>query len=230
MNEYKGRPEAAQVLFDFGAFLTSSKRQWVFSSHDDAAPMVLAIRAFALGKGIDLDAVELVVNDSYESFEEGYNAGRAGGINRPELHPATADLVMRFADAMREKLAAAEVKYGYSDGWASDDWMDECRAKLMEHIAKGDPMDVAAYCAFLWHHGESTTTPDDEAERDSMFTPAHADFERRQIFAGPSFLAAAKRVFEVMGHDHQIEWDDCTSAQKEFYVCVAQAAIAESKG
>lgn len=72
--------------------------------------------------------------------------------------------------------------------------------------------------------------PDDEDESDCMFTPTHADFERRQIFAGPSLLAAARRVFEVMGHDHQTEWDDCTSAQKEFYVCVAKAALGVAHG
>lgn len=72
------------------------------------------------------------------------------------LHPATEKLVADFSAALREKLAAAERKYGYSDGWLSPDWMDECRAKLREHIEKGDPRDVAAYCAFLWHHGEST--------------------------------------------------------------------------
>jgi hypothetical protein len=73
------------------------------------------------------------------------------------LHPATADLMARFAHALTMKLAAAEVKYGYSDGWRSPDWLDECRAKLLEHVAKGDPRDVAAYCAFLWHHGWSAT-------------------------------------------------------------------------
>lgn len=72
------------------------------------------------------------------------------------LHPATADLVHRFAKALAEKLAKAEKKYGYSDGWLAPHWMDECRTKLLEHIDKGDPRDVAAYCAFLWHHGEST--------------------------------------------------------------------------
>lgn len=75
------------------------------------------------------------------------------------LHPNTVNLVARFASALAEKLAAAERKYGYSDGWADAGWMDECRQKLVEHIAKGDPRDVAAYCAFLWHHGESTTPP-----------------------------------------------------------------------
>lgn len=76
--------------------------------------------------------------------------------NGGELHPLTTNLVVRFARALAAKLAAAEVKYGYSDGWRGTAWMDECRAKLMEHIGKGDPRDVAAYCAFLWHHGEST--------------------------------------------------------------------------
>lgn len=80
----------------------------------------------------------------------------AGDGFPPDLHPRTADLVRRFAVALAEKLAAAEKKYGYSDGWADAGWMDECRQKLVEHIAKGDPRDVAAYCAFLWHHNEST--------------------------------------------------------------------------
>ena len=73
------------------------------------------------------------------------------------LHPATTDLVQRFAAALAEKLRAAEVKYGYSDFWKDDDWQDECRAKLLHHLAKGDPRDVANYCAFMWHHGWSTT-------------------------------------------------------------------------
>lgn len=73
------------------------------------------------------------------------------------LHPRTADLVDRFCLALKEKLAAAEKKYGYSDGWTSSEWMDECRANLLAHVVKGDPRDVAAYCAFLWHHGERTS-------------------------------------------------------------------------
>jgi hypothetical protein len=77
-----------------------------------------------------------------------------------DLHQDTAALVARFAVALGEKLHAAEVKYGYSDGWARPDWMDECRAHLIEHVHKGDPRDVAAYCAFLWHHGERTALED----------------------------------------------------------------------
>lgn len=71
------------------------------------------------------------------------------------LHPATADLVDRFAVALKDKLAKAEAKYGYTDGWLSDDWQDDLKRKLREHVFKGDPRDVAAYCAFAWHHGWS---------------------------------------------------------------------------
>jgi hypothetical protein len=89
------------------------------------------------------------------------------------LHPATACLVWNFALALANKLHDAEVKYGYSDGWRSRDWMDECRAKLREHIEKGDPRDVAAYCAFLWNHGERTNAPPSNArpEPDSNAEP-----------------------------------------------------------
>lgn len=37
--------------------------------------------------------------------------------------------------------------------------VDEAIDHAMEYIAKGDPRDVAAYCAFLWRHGESTAPP-----------------------------------------------------------------------
>lgn len=72
------------------------------------------------------------------------------------LEPNTALLVTRFANALADKLMKAQEKYGYEDGWMRADWLDECRQHLMEHIAKGDPRDVAAYCAFLWYHGAST--------------------------------------------------------------------------
>ncbi len=92
-------------------------------------------------------------------------AGTAPSVDIPAgLHPRTADLVLRFASALAHKLHAAEQKYGYSDGWAQPDWMDECRAALVEHVRKGDPRDVGAYCAFLWHHGERTALPEPTLE------------------------------------------------------------------
>ena len=67
----------------------------------------------------------------------------------------TDQLVDRFAEALKEKLRAAEAKYGYSDAWTRDDWAGNLRRDLLCHVWKGDPRDVAAYCAFAWHHGWS---------------------------------------------------------------------------
>jgi len=85
------------------------------------------------------------------------------------LHPATADLVTRFAAALARKLAEAEKKYGYTDNWRRTDWMPECRALLRDHLLKGDPRDAAAYCAFLWAHEEPTHVPGEESDTQPTF-------------------------------------------------------------
>ena len=107
-----------------------------------------------------------VTNDATReaAIAEAIDTDRAKRGQAPNLHPKTSDLVQRFAAALAEKLSAAEKKYGYSDGWASPNWMDECRQHLSAHIAKGDPRDVAAYCAFLWHHGATTASPQAEQQ------------------------------------------------------------------
>lgn len=110
---------------------------------------------------------EVVVS---REFQPGHGLAAAevirGILTEPErapvgsyLHPRTADLVQRFSAALAAKLAAAQSKRGLSVEWAQGDWMDECRQQLQRHVQKGDPLDVAAYCAFLWHHGESTAGP-----------------------------------------------------------------------
>ena len=76
------------------------------------------------------------------------------------LHPDTADLVIRFATALAEKLHRAEQKYGHANGWMATGWYNECLRQLWDHVEKGDPLDVAAYCAFMWHHGWVTTDYD----------------------------------------------------------------------
>lgn len=75
-----------------------------------------------------------------------------------EVRPADplADLVAQFSAALLTKLRAAEVKYRRKGDWLSTDWQADCQRKLLEHVAKGDPLDVAAYAAFCWHHGWST--------------------------------------------------------------------------
>lgn len=73
------------------------------------------------------------------------------------LHPATIDLVQRFATALADKLRKAELKYNYADGWSDPEWEDRCKQQLIDHVIKGDPRDVAAFCAFMWHHGWRTS-------------------------------------------------------------------------
>lgn len=93
------------------------------------------------------------------------HASSAIPVPMPEfLHPSTANLVARFAHAMAEKLYAAQLKYGHSDGWADARWEEECRKALQHHVGKGDPRDVAAYCAFMWHHGWPTSKAEQPRE------------------------------------------------------------------
>ena len=75
-------------------------------------------------------------------------AGQAG-----DAGAETDALVDRFAAALKVKLRAAEAKYGWKNGWLKSDWQVECQNGLLRHVGKGDPLDVAAYAAFCWHHG-----------------------------------------------------------------------------
>ena len=87
-------------------------------------------------------------------------ATQAAPVVPEGLNPETTDLVLRFASALADKLYKAEQKYGRSTDWMKDDWYDDCLQSLWEHIEKGDPRDVAAYCAFMWYHGWVTTDYD----------------------------------------------------------------------
>ena len=73
-----------------------------------------------------------------------------------ELHPDTQKLVTDFCTALAEKLYKAQLKYGYDADWKQDGWPTQCQAHFHQHIAKGDPRDVSAYCAFMWYHGWKT--------------------------------------------------------------------------
>lgn len=145
--------------------------------YDDPIELAKAIR-----KGPDMPPVQpvtdsepvIVVGDdggdalSYrrliQSFEPGtklYRHAQPAPVVVPEgLNPETTDLVLRFASALADKLYKAEQKYGRSTDWMKDDWYDDCLQSLWEHIEKGDPRDVAAYCAFMWYHGWVTTDYD----------------------------------------------------------------------
>lgn len=87
------------------------------------------------------------------------------------LDPNTKKLVVDFCAALAEKLYNAEVKYGRKTDWMKDDWHATCLQSLWEHIAKGDPRDVAAYCAFMWWHGWRTKPAEQESKTVVMKLP-----------------------------------------------------------
>lgn len=75
------------------------------------------------------------------------------------LHPATRQLVTDFAQALALKLLRSQEKYGYGASWKNlgESWtLEDCQKELVRHVEKGDPLDVAAYCAFLWSKGLPT--------------------------------------------------------------------------
>ncbi|HHQ8338953.1 TPA: DUF550 domain-containing protein, partial [Salmonella enterica subsp. diarizonae] len=98
-----------------------------------------------------------------------------------ELHPDTQNLAANFCTALAEKLYGAQLKYGYDADWKQDGWYTQCLAHFHQHIAKGDPRDVAAYCAFMWYHDwktEPATAPvvPEECPADiSVLMASHSD-------------------------------------------------------
>lgn len=111
-----------------------------------------ASHAKAIAEAIAKLSVQVPTHDSSAPLEPVKAADNTAG-------DALAHLVARFSVALLEKLRDAEKKYGHDDSWLQDDWPETCQRKLLEHVAKGDPRDVAAYCAFMWHHGWSTAAP-----------------------------------------------------------------------
>ena len=87
---------------------------------------------------------------------------KIGRNPRPVLE--TEKLVRDFADALLVKLAKAEIKYGYNNEWLTEDWAAVCKSELARHVAKGDPLDVAAYAAFCWARGWTTAPSPEPAE------------------------------------------------------------------
>ena len=60
-------------------------------------------------------------------------------------------LVDAFAAAMRAKLRKKEAEG--LEGWDDPTWAlsADLKQKLLRHIEKGDPVDVANFCAFWWN-------------------------------------------------------------------------------
>jgi len=99
-----------------------------------------------------LDTLLLALKTARDVALSALPTGAAG-----DLHPDTSVALAAFMEALRAKLRKAELKYGYSNGWKTEDWEAQCKAHLLEHLHKGDPLDVAAYAMFCHQRGWSTS-------------------------------------------------------------------------
>lgn len=128
-----------------------------------------------------------------------------------ELHPDTQNLVDDFCTALAEKLYKAQLKYGYDADWKQDGWHTQCLAHFHQHIAKGDPRDVAAYCAFMWYHGWKTESvsgpvvPDYASFEEfwSSFEHPFAEDDELKSFAVEIWNACRSAMLQAGNHTEQ---------------------------
>lgn len=118
------------------------------------------------------------------------------------LHPDTQKLVIDFCTALAEKLYKAQLKYGYDADWKQDGWPSQCQAHFHQHIAKGDPRDVAAYCAFMWYHGWKT---------EAAQTAPVVTFYRDGIEAAAKWIDKQREAY-----DSEHGWSDPDTGAFEF--------------
>lgn len=118
----------------------------------------IAVRSFAVEDANPLspiiDANELA--DFITSLVSTYQ----DESNISNLSPDTNELIDNFAHQMKVKLLKAQEKYGFNDDWKNSYWENKCRVDLYNHLNKGDPIDVANYCAFMLFHKWSTSFAD----------------------------------------------------------------------
>lgn len=75
----------------------------------------------------------------------------------PQHYDDTA--VVMFANAMKQKMAAKR-NQGYS-GWNDKEYCttEKLQKMLIDHLAKGDPVDIGNFAMMLWSRGESVAAP-----------------------------------------------------------------------
>lgn len=123
-------------------------------------------------------------------------AASKAGDKASNLHPDDV-AVDALAHAMKAKLARQRAR-GYG-GWNTDCTQQRLTELLRAHVEKGDPVDVANFCAFLAARGEgiSPLLQDHDGARDA---PTQAQIE-----------AAAKVLAESMDYP----WDGMTDKGKD---------------
>lgn len=136
-------PNAAGIIaFLFNEFMNLEMRM--------AVPGAVASQ---IGQYMQANGYGIVFNKFYKQREEQILESVQQDYSYALQHPDD-EAVDRFAQAMKQKLAQAREK-GRS-GWQQMN-PNELSGMLYEHVAKGDPRDVANFCMFLWNLGQPIT-------------------------------------------------------------------------
>lgn len=176
-------------------------------------------------QGVESIPVWSVITDLERNIAPLYSAPPAPVVPA-ELHPDTLKLVTDFSSALAEKLYKAQLKYGYDADWKQDGWPSQCQADFQQHIAKGDPRDVAAYCAFMWYHGWKTepapvSLPDEQhSERFNWTLGQWAEHvgghyqgnDPANYYEFGSFMAVAAMLCQFGTVQQKIGWNACRAA------------------
>lgn len=72
-----------------------------------------------------------------------------------EMSAESAKMLDAFFEATLEKFVAAQRKHNWEDDW-KDAEMRILQNEALHHLVKGDPRDVAIYCAICHHHNWPT--------------------------------------------------------------------------
>lgn len=126
---------------------------------------------------------------------------------------------------MKAKLAKQRDKGygGWDDSECTREWLSQL---LREHVDKGDPVDVANFCAFLSARGEGIAPQAQADARDAEIQQA-VQTERERICAA----IKAEDDHCVTQGDYMLDSDDCIKvARGEWVRPVYDAAIAAAKG
>ncbi|ODP33096.1 hypothetical protein [Pandoraea sp. ISTKB] len=152
----------------------------------DLAPLTKAIRAFGnaqydpLWMGMDVakepDMTGIAITLRSPADLEALQALMATPMTAQQADDAAVDI---FATEMKRKLARSRAKG--RGGWQAIS-ADVLSHELREHVEKGDPMDVATYAMFLWHHDQPISA-DAPMTSDAIMSLAH-DFKGHRMIAG----------------------------------------------
>jgi hypothetical protein len=135
----------------------------------EAAKLLSAMLEPALD-GDDPTAIRLMIGNGYSGYglyvaddeypEEGSDllVNTTPPQPREPEHPDDS-AVDKFAASMKAKMAKQRAK-GYG-GWSDKGQCptERLQQMLVEHLAKGDPVDIGNFAMMLWSRGESTQAP-----------------------------------------------------------------------